>query len=77
MLKVKGVGLYGDQVSGAKKKLKYGVKSITMKMVLFSLVYIIKPSVHMDALEHMLARTHLHTTHLFWSRVTLSYGLNV
>ena len=35
------VGLYGGQVSGGKK-LKSRVKSITMKTVLFILVYIIK-----------------------------------
>ena len=41
LLKVKVVGLYGGQVSGGKN-LKSGVKSITMKMVLFILVYTIK-----------------------------------
>ena len=42
MFKVSGgVGLYGGKVSG-ENKLKSGVKSNTMKMVLFILVYIIK-----------------------------------
>ena len=49
-----------------------------MKTVLFSLVYIIKPSVHMHVHvnTHASMHTHLHTTHLFCSPMTLSYRLN-
>ena len=63
MLKVRGVGLYRGQVSGGKK-LKSGVKSITMKTVLFSLVYIIKPSVHMHVRVNTNASAHTPAHHL-------------
>ena len=46
-----------------------------MKTVLFSLVYIIKPSVNMHVRmnTHASAHTHLHSTHLYCSQATLSY----
>ena len=59
--------LGGSVYTGVKfvgeTKLKSGVKSITMKMVLFSLVYIIKPNVHMHVRvnTHASVRLHLHT----------------
>ena len=76
--------------------LQSRVKSITMKTVLFILVYTIKrrhiitminfsikntkfvTSVHMHVRvnTHDNTRTHLHSTHLFRSRATLSYRLN-
>ena len=45
------------------KKLKSGVKSITMKTVIFSLVYIIKPSVHMHVRVNTHAGTHTPAHH--------------
>ena len=63
LLKVRrGRFILGSSTWG--KKLKFGVKSITMKTVLFSLIYIIKSSVHMHVLvnTHASAQTHLHTT---------------